>query len=492
MPGMRSELPRPDTGPRGLTPVRGKLRGFGWRPLGRRHPVISDLDLDIQPGERVLLAGPSGAGKSTVLRAFAGVLGSAIPGEATGQVEAEGQVGLLLQNPGSAMVSDRLGRDVAFGPENLSVPRDEIWSRVRSALDSVAMPYGADHPTHALSGGELQRLALAGVLALRPGLLLLDEPTSMLDEANAERVRRAILDVVGQTGSTLILAEHRIAPWLTGVDRLVVLDSGGAVIGDGAPAQMLAQHGQALVEHGVWVPGFDVPAPTAIPDALVQPAGPPTQLYAEGLSIDLTTRTLHGPLTTRAVNGVDTKLTSGTGTAFTGPSGAGKSTLLAAFGGLVRPSEGRIAGLARPLHRWPSRDLAGLVGWVPQNPEHGFLTSRVRDEITHTGHRLGVNVDTDAILDLFELTRLAEANPFQLSGGEQRRLGMAAALAHRPGVQLLDEPTVGQDRQTWAAVAGWIAAAARTGAAVATSTHDQDLISRIEVEVRLRDGRLTP
>ncbi|MDN5852025.1 MAG: energy-coupling factor ABC transporter ATP-binding protein, partial [Actinomycetia bacterium] len=174
---------------------------------------------------------------------------------------------------------------------------------------------------------------------------------------------------------------------------------------------------------------------------------------------------------------------------FTGPSGCGKSTLLAACAGLIPPTGGRVdADEARPPHRWRSTDLARRIGWVPQTPEHGFLTTRIRDEIALTASALGRRVEVDALLDLFGLSRYADANPYQLSGGEQRRLAVAAALAHRPGVALLDEPTVGQDRNTWAAVSGWLASSRASGVTSAIATHDAELVVRADTEVRLRDG----
>ena len=170
-----------------------------WRPFGRREPVLSGICLRIEPGSHVLLAGPSGAGKSTLLRALAGVLTTTESGDFSGSVLVDGappagsSVGLMMQDPDDALVAGRAGRDVAFGPESFGMPRDEIWSRVRSALASVGFPYDEDRPTSALSGGETQRLALAGVLALTPGLVLLDEPTSMLDPSSAAMVRDCLL-----------------------------------------------------------------------------------------------------------------------------------------------------------------------------------------------------------------------------------------------------------------------------------------------------------
>lgn len=470
--------------------VRAQLQGFGWRPVGRREPVVSGLDLSIEPGERVLLAGASGAGKTTVLRALTGALGTTIGGDVTGEVRVDGQVGLLLQNAEDAIVADRLGRDVAFGPENRGVPREEIWARVYAALEAVALPYGADRPTAALSGGERQRLCLAGVLAMQPGLLLLDEPTSMLDEQNASAVRRAVLAAVEATGATTVVVEHQVEPWLDHVDRVVVLGRAGQVVADATPEAFVRDYRSELGTDGVWMPGLPVPEPLDVPRNLVQPHREPLRLRAQRLSVDLRTRTLHGPLVTRAVDRVDAELETAATTAFTGASGAGKSTLVAAMAGLVRPASGRVAGTERPLHRWRSAELARQVGWVPQNPEHGFVTTRVGEEVAVTGQKVGARLDVAGVLEVFGLSHLAQANPYQLSGGEQRRLAMAASLAHRPGVLLLDEPTVGQDRLTWAAVAGWVASAADAGAAVGVATHDAGMAARADREVRLCRGQV--
>src|ERR1700760_400975 len=195
------------------------LRGFGWRHAGRRAWAIRDVDLEIAHGERVLLLGPSGAGKSTLLAALAGLLPDD-SGESEGTVEVDGhdprkareRVGILFQDPQTQLVMARSGDDVAFGLENRGVPEAEIWPRVSDALDRVGFPYPITRPTAALSGGEAQRLALAGVLAPRPGPPLVDEPTANLDPAGASLVREA-LRRVAQEGEdhTMILVEHRVA-----------------------------------------------------------------------------------------------------------------------------------------------------------------------------------------------------------------------------------------------------------------------------------------
>ena len=448
--------------------------------------MIADLDLHLEPGERVLLAGPSGAGKSTVLHALVGALGTTLAGDLSGEVRVGGRAGLVPQAPGDAVVAERIGRDVAFGPENLGLPRGEIWARVDAALDAVGLTQGREHPTSALSGGELQRLALAGVLALRPDVVLLDEPTAMLDPEHAGAVREAVTRTVADSGATLVVVEHRLEPWLDLVDRVIVLGADGTVVADTTPSAFVTEHRDRLGRLGVWMPGLPVPEPLAIDAALVRPERAMVPVEAHEVTVDLRSRSMRGTTVTRALHEVEAQLDPARLTAVTGPSGAGKSTLLAAFGGLVRPTAGTVTPA---LHRRKPRDLAADVGWVSQAPEHGFVAPTVAEEVAATSARLGREVDVEALLTLMGLEHLAGSHPYRLSGGEQRRLSLLTAIAHRPGLLLLDEPTVGQDRGTWAAVAGLAIAAATQGAGVATATHDAALIDLAHDHIALTGGR---
>jgi len=480
---------RPAGEGRGASGAHARFCGFGWRPLGRREEVVTGLDLSFSPGEIVLLAGGSGAGKSTLLRAMAGLLGEAVPGEQTGSVEVDTRSGLLLQNPADSIVAATIGREVAFGPENLALPREEIWCRVHDGLARVGLRYDVQRPTSALSGGELQRLALAGVLAIRPGLLLLDEPTSMLDDDTAENVRHCVLQAARAVGATTVVVEHRIGPWLPHCDRVVVLEQ-GRVIADTTPGDFTAQHTRRMLDAGVWMPDAPDPTPAAVEPEWVTPGAPGPVLRAESLRVELTVRSLQGSTTHRALDRASTTLHPGHLSALVGPSGAGKSTLLAAFAGVLPATDGAVEGADPPFARRRSKALAAAAGFVPQNPEHGFLRTTVADEIACTAAVLGRSVDVDGLLALMRLDHLAGANPFQLSGGEQRRLAVLAALAHRPGVVLLDEPTVGQDRHTWAAVAGWALSARDAGATVGVATHDRALIRRADPVIQLKDGEV--
>jgi energy-coupling factor transport system ATP-binding protein len=485
-----------------------RVDGLTWTPTRRRRPVLADVALDIGPGERVILCGPSGAGKSTLLRALAGLLLTADDGDLEGEVtvggrpagELPGDVALLLQDPAAAVVAETVGRDVAFGLENRALPRDQIWPRVRQALHESAFPYDVDRPTTALSGGELQRLALAGCVALGPRLMLLDEPTSMLDDAAADAVREAVMRSVAANETTLVVVEHRLEPWLGFADRLVALERTGRIAADGPPGSVLSTLGDRLASEGVWAPGRSAPRLVGLERTSVEPAieAAGALVAAERLTVSVPTSLVDARRRQLALRNVDAVLTAGEALAVRGPSGSGKSTLLTALAGLLRPTSGRVEAAAslatrrgRVPWRWRSRELAARLAWSPQAPEQGIVARTVREEVRASGRAVhgGSEHDhrADALLEQLGLAELADASPYHLSGGEQRRMSLAAALAHGPAGVLLDEPTVGQDRNTWAAVVGALASARDAGAAVALATHDAlaiDALSGRTLELR--------
>ncbi|WP_267425397.1 ABC transporter ATP-binding protein, partial [Curtobacterium sp. GC_Cur_3] len=244
----------------GAHPARIEFRDWGWRYAERDSWAVRGVDLVVEPGKRVAVVGPSGAGKSTLLRAVAAVLpdepdpdddtaaevrGSVLVDGAAPE-SVRGRVGLVMQDPEAHTVMSRIGDDVAFGCENTGVPRAETWERVRSALDVVGLDLELDRSTTMLSGGQRQRLALAGVLAMRPGALVLDEPCANLDPDGVEQVHDAVRALLDDTGATLLVVEHRIGTWLDLVDRLVLLEPAGGVVADGTPAEVLLTHGDAL------------------------------------------------------------------------------------------------------------------------------------------------------------------------------------------------------------------------------------------------------
>lgn len=452
---------------------------WSWTPAGRSRPAVDGVTLQIEPAERVLLLGASGSGKSTLLQGWAGVLGGADEGVVAGALrvdgaapdERRGRVGLLLQDPDAQLVHARARDDVGFGPENLGVPAARIADSVDTALAAVGLALPAAAEGARLSGGQRQRLALAGLLALEPAALLLDEPTAQLDPVGAARVVDAVAALVRERGLTLVVVEHRVDLWLPHVDRVVVLDR-GRVVADGPAAVVLAERGAELAERGVWVPGREAEHP--LPPRATVTADAPVLLTAEGLD----GRPAGGEPLGHAL---DLQVRAGEVVALTGPNGAGKSTLLLTLAGLLPAAAGTVAALGHgDPASWSSRALAERLGVVFQNPEHQFVAATVRDEMAAAASdRDGDAARVDALLDRLGLRRLAPVSPYALSGGEQRRLSVATALAAAPPLLLLDEPTFGQDSRTWAALAALVAEHCHAGGAVVMATHDRALIAAL-------------
>ena len=511
--------------PRG---ARIELNNFSWHHPGRPEPVISGLNLTINPGEKVLLLGTSGAGKSTLLHAIAGVLhdddgesaGGTITINGQAPAEARGTAGMMQQDPESSIVMATVGNDVAFGPENLRVPREEIWGRVTEALTAVGLnDLPLDHPSSALSGGQKQRLGLAGILSMHPGAMILDEPTANLDPAGVQEVRDSILSAAEATGATLLVVEHRVSIWAPHMDRIIVLGTGGTITHDGAPDTVLSQARQELIDAGVWVPNYVPRAPQTGEAATGEAAGGEALLRAENLSI---TRAQPTPKQRRARRrtikrlgdtpapvpvdlpvlrgGINLTLHAGEHLSVLGPNGAGKSTLALTLAGLLTAPDGTLTATdtlrdhggnhgGEPAHwdvpTWTPAQMLSRIGYVFQEPEYQFIRGTVREELELGPRRLAaltrnpldednLTARTNTLAHHLRLTHLLDANPFTLSGGEKRRLSVASALATAPKILILDEPTFGQDARTWAELVDLIRELLANGIAVISITHDED------------------
>ena len=469
-----------------------RASGWGWRHAGRKDWAVRGLDVSIAPGERVLLLGASGSGKSTLLAALAGVLGGSEEGEEQGRITVDGEhpaarrgrSGLLMQDPDSQVVLARAGDDVAFGCENLGVPRGEIWPRVTMTLEAVGLRIPLDHPTSELSGGQKQRLALAGVIAMRPGLLLLDEPTANLDPAGVAEVRTAVADVVALSGATLIVVEHRVSIWSGYVDRVIALDGDGGLLADGTPDSVFGAHAARLRDAGVWLPHDDEPRLSVERRRSTTAASGRTLITAHNLSVG---RSRGNPVVTE----LDISVSEASATAISGRNGAGKSTLALTLGGLIPPLGGAVvasdslaAGAGTSPITWTSAQLLTRIGSVFQSPEHQFLASTVRKELAVGPRALRrsaalIDARVDELLVRLRLDALADANPFTLSGGQKRRLSVATALATMPKLLIFDEPTFGQDARTWRELIEIFHELVSVGHAIVAVTHDTDFVAAL-------------
>ena len=471
-------------------------RGWGWRHAGRKNAALSDVDLDIAPGERVLVLGPSGSGKSTLMGGLAGLLGGAEEGEATGTLtvdgvapaQARGRVGLLMQDPEAQVVLARVGDDVAFGMENLGAMREKIWPRVENSLEAVGLSVPLDHSTTELSGGQKQRLALASILAMGPGLLLLDEPTANLDPSGVAEVRAAVETVVERTGATVVVVEHRVDVWASLVDRVIVV-ADGAIAADGPLDEVLAQQGDALRERGIWLPGDDVAAEVG-PAPKVPPASSESlEGGARGTTpiTRVTGLTIGYDASAPVRSGIDLTIERGVSTCIVGANGAGKSTFALTLAGLLPPLAGTVEvetadGTVGDPHEWSSKQLLGRMSMVFQEPEYQFLAATVAEELAIGPRAAGMTDEeiaplVDEHLEALGLTKLARANPMTLSGGEKRRLSVATALISAPELLILDEPTFGQDRGTWLGLVRLLRAALERGVTLVSITHDPAFVA---------------
>ena len=459
------------------------------------------MSFDLEPGECLLVVGPSGSGKSTLALAIGGLVPREHAGEWRGRLlvdgldsatasptEIAGRVGLVFQDPESQLVMDRVEDDVAFGLENRAWPVDAMRRTVPAALEAVGLGGLGRRRSATLSGGQQQRLALAGVLAPRPGIIVLDEPTANLDPDGARAFATRLARLRAARSATIVLVEHRVEVAWPLADRVLALGSDGRPIDWGRPAEVLARSGARLAAEGVWLPAG---APGSGPSdgrASRLSAGDRVRgevALAEALSFgyDPALPVLHG---------IDLRLAGGERVALVGPNGSGKSTLGRLLVGLLRPAGGRVRLAGADPARLPAADLARRAGYVFQDPEQQFLASRVREEVT-LGLRPAERRDVAELMERLglPLERFAERSPYTLSGGEQRRLSLACALVRHPRLLVLDEPTFGQDRRGHEGLLAILRERVDEGTCVIAATHDERFVDGFARRVvRLEDGRI--
>ena len=492
------------------------FRNFSFQYRAQKRPTLTDIDLEIYPGERVLIAGPSGSGKSTLAGCINGLNPFSNPGACTGTLTVDGvdaphsslfelsaHVGTVLQDPDGQFIGLTVGEDIAFALENSCTPQDEMHAITRHAAELVGIENHLGYAPHELSGGQKQRVSLAGVMVDQVKILLFDEPLANLDPATGKQAIELIDEIQKKTDTTVLIIEHRLEDVLwRNVDRIVLVN-GGTILADLRPDELLS--GSLLAENGIREPlyvtalryaGVDItpdkhPAHvdslvlddtdtqklrdwfTARPRPAAQPEREPL-LEVKGLSFGYQ----KGQQTLQEVS---FSIGKGEMVSIVGRNGAGKSTLSKLICGFETPDAGEIFLNGKPLAEENIRRRAQHIGYVMQNPNQMISKTMIYDEVALGLQRSGLT--EEQIREKVEATlRVCGLYPFRnwpisaLSFGQKKRVTIASVLVLDPELILLDEPTAGQDFRHYTDIMEFLRGLNARGVTVVMITHDMHLM----------------
>ena len=492
------------------------FRNFSFQYRAQKRPTLTDINLEIYPGERVLIAGPSGSGKSTLAGCINGLNPFSNPGACTGTLTVDGvdaphsslfelsaHVGTVLQDPDGQFIGLTVGEDIAFALENSCTPQDEMHAIPRHAAELVGIENHLGYAPHELSGGQKQRVSLAGVMVDQVRILLFDEPLANLDPATGKQAIELIDEIQKKTDTTVLIIEHRLEDVLwRNVDRIVLVN-GGTILADLRPDELLS--GSLLAENGIREPlyvtalryaGVDItpdkhPAHvdslvlddtdtqklrdwfTARPRPAAQPEREPL-LEVKGLSFGYQ----KGQQTLRDVS---FSIGKGEMVSIVGRNGAGKSTLSKLICGFETPDAGEIFLNGKPLAEENIRRRAQHIGYVMQNPNQMISKTMIYDEVALGLQRSGLT--EEQIREKVEATlRVCGLYPFRnwpisaLSFGQKKRVTIASVLVLDPELILLDEPTAGQDFRHYTDIMEFLRGLNARGVTVVMITHDMHLM----------------
>ena len=492
-----------------------RAEAVGYRYRTAATDALAGIDVGFPDGGLTVVMGPAGAGKSTLLMALNGAVPQLHEGRFRGRVRLGDTdlagyrvqtiaefVGLVPQDAEGQLLGRTVAEDAAFGPRNYLVPAEEIRRRVTEALTEVGLAGFEPRETARLSGGEKQRLAIAGALALHPQVLCLDESTAELDPAGRERLYR-VVDELRRQGVTIVMVEHDSAGVAARADHLVVLVDGalawqGSPSGffrDPAPAGLVRPLPVAVVGYALERAGLIARAqiPLTVDEAeqliralagdrpLPPPSAPEPVVVVGDPVIELRQLSHTYPGGQPALSGVDLTIGRGEYLALLGRNGAGKTTLARHLNGLLRPTTGQVRVDGADAASQAPWQLARKVGYVFQNPDHQIFKPTVAAEIRYGLAGLPEperERRIDEVLERVGLTEFRDAHPFALSRGLRQRLAVAAVLALRPEILVVDEPTTGQD---WAGVRTMMSLLGELnaeGTSIVLVTHDLELAAR--------------
>jgi energy-coupling factor transporter ATP-binding protein EcfA2 len=441
------------------------VENLSFRYRDRQGAAIHDISFSAQPGEILLIAGASGCGKTTLIRCINGLVPRSYKGEVSGRILVHGEdtarmklstisqkVGTVLQDPERQILGTKVLNEVAFGLENLGLSREEIYTRVDEALAHLKITQLRGRDTFLLSGGEKQKVALAGVLAMRPSILLLDEPLASLDPASAAETLDAVRALADE-GLTVLMIEHRVEDVLRIRPERVMYMSAGEIryLGDVKGLSQVVNYRE------VKLPARDIverarldPAPAKIdvlPGATARGdwTEPLVKFEDVAFGYDAEVEILHG---------INLEIKRGDVIAVLGPNGAGKTTFVKHAIGLLKPRAGRVLVNGKDTRESSVAEIAATLGYVFQSPSHMLFAPTVREELafgpTNLKHpKDEIEKEVQEALRIVNLSDKEEDPPLALSFGQQKRVSIAAILAMRSRILVMDEPTAGQDYQNY-------------------------------------------
>ncbi len=506
-----------------LSEFATEFRNVSFTYTDSKEPALKDINLRIKEGELVLITGPSGAGKTTLCCCINGLVPYFYTGELTGNVIVNGldtknqtigtlstKVGLLFQDPASQLVSPTVVDELAFGPENLGIAKEEIGKRIEYSLDAMRLRPYVDRNPATLSGGEQQACALGALAAMRPEIYVLDEPTSNLDPIGSSTVLSAITELARAEKKTMIIVEHKIEELTDMVDTMLVMDQ-GRIIMSGEPRQVLKET-ELLEQVGLKAPpaavvcnklaakfGVELGVPLTVDEGyekinnflngkIVRPfssfrekqsiSNPKTEtpiVEADGLWHTY-------PGNVEALKDVDLRVGRGDFLAIVGQNGSGKTTLVKHFNGLLRPTRGTVLIDGEDTKHQTTAQLSRKVGMVFQNPDRQLLKFKVIEEVKFGPKNLGFSEDecnarATAVLQAVGLEHVTERDPHELGKGEKQRVVLACALAMKPEVLVIDEPTTGQDYKRSREIMDLAVRLNKEGSTIIVITHDMSLVA---------------
>ncbi len=498
--------------------LEARIHSFKYYAAAK--PSLGAITLEVEAGEFVILTGRAGGGKTTLCYALTGVIPHSVEGEYAGQVLIDGQdlnplrlaqistlCGFVLQSPEYQLFNLSVKDDVAFGPENLVLPVGEVLERIADSLRQVGLQGFEERNSDLLSGGEMQRVVLAAILAMRSNLLILDQPAAELDPLGREKIYDNLRRLNREGGKTIIVVEDRLADVASHASRIALMENGEIV--------RMAEPAAFFADRAVFAAGLRLPAAARLHHYLqsrgyptgpleldlarvaqryrpalderkanIHPAletSPPASAGPPILEIEDLTHTYPTGLT--ALRNVSLKIGQGDFVAVIGENGAGKSTLARHLIGLLKPTSGRVLLQGKDIVGQSIAQLSNQVGYLFQDPDYQIFSNSVFEEVAFAlkirhvpASEIGSRVT--AVLEMLNLASYAELHPYRLSRGQRQRLALAAILVHDPPILVVDEPSTGLDYLETLEIMELLAERSRRGTTVLFITHDVELVLR--------------